>query len=71
MSGAYTPLIIGGVILGVFGGFGALIVMTADAVYEKNKDIDNLSGPRMPPSPPAPPRGRRAAPAALSAGRRQ
>jgi len=62
MSGAYTPLIIGGVILGVFGGFGTLVYMTADAVYEKNKDIDNLSAPRMPPAPPAPPPpdGRRA-----------
>jgi len=55
MSGGYTPLIIGGVILGVFGGFGAIVVLTSEAVYDKNKDIDNLSGPRTPPAPPAPP----------------
>ena len=55
MSGAYTPLIVGGVILGVFGGFGAIVVLTSEAVYEKNKDIDKLSGPRTPPAPPAPP----------------
>ena len=51
-SGGYTGLIVGAIILGVFGGFGTIIVLTSTAVYEKNSDIDALSTPAAPPPPP-------------------
>jgi len=51
-SGGYTGLIVGAIILGVFGGFGTIVVLTSAAVYEKNNDIDALSTPAAPPPPP-------------------